>query len=236
MKIMQPTIRQFFFVSLFFFLTLFVITSSAYAVQSVGGGACRKTGCSGQVCSDQNLSSTCEWRQEYSCYQYATCERQASGQCGWTKTAAFTACLNGNDAAVTPPTPIATPTQIIHDYRKTACNGVCNVNADCQTGFCFQPPMPQCNGDLACPQVMPRKSCRLRTNPTSVTCAEPAPTATPTPIQFPAWFSYVPPQHKNFLELLYVYVFVFRRPSELQHLLSNPNGSLFGNPTPTPIP
>jgi hypothetical protein len=54
---------------------------------------CVKGGCSGQVCADEPLVSTCEWRPEYACYKTATCERQADGKCGWTKTAALTSCL-----------------------------------------------------------------------------------------------------------------------------------------------
>jgi hypothetical protein len=59
-------------------------------------GGCVKTGCSGQICADQDMFSTCEWRDEYACYQTATCERQANGQCGWTQTPALTSCLANN--------------------------------------------------------------------------------------------------------------------------------------------
>ncbi len=54
---------------------------------------CIVSGCSGQICSDQDMASTCEYREEYACYKTATCARQADGQCGWTQTAALTACL-----------------------------------------------------------------------------------------------------------------------------------------------
>lgn len=55
---------------------------------------CFVGGCSGQICSDQEgVVSTCEWRADYACYQDATCERQASGECGWTQTTALNACL-----------------------------------------------------------------------------------------------------------------------------------------------
>jgi hypothetical protein len=40
--------------------------------------------------------STCEWRDEYACYQTATCERQPDGQCGWTSTPELDACLAQN--------------------------------------------------------------------------------------------------------------------------------------------
>jgi hypothetical protein len=55
--------------------------------------ACRKTGCSGQICADQDMVSTCEFRPEYACYQAATCERQANGNCGFTQTPSLAACL-----------------------------------------------------------------------------------------------------------------------------------------------
>ena len=54
---------------------------------------CIKTGCSGQVCSDEQVITTCEWRREYGCYRSARCERQANGECGFTPTPELTACL-----------------------------------------------------------------------------------------------------------------------------------------------
>ena len=54
---------------------------------------CMKTGCSRTICSDHNVISTCEWRPEYACYQKATCERQADGNCGFTQTRELTSCL-----------------------------------------------------------------------------------------------------------------------------------------------
>jgi hypothetical protein len=54
---------------------------------------CIRTGCSSQVCSDQTVITTCEFRPEYACYQKAACERQADGNCGFTKTAELTECL-----------------------------------------------------------------------------------------------------------------------------------------------
>lgn len=55
--------------------------------------ACVKTGCSGQVCADHDVFTTCEFRPEYACYREATCERQADGNCGWTESAELSACL-----------------------------------------------------------------------------------------------------------------------------------------------
>lgn len=58
-----------------------------------GGGACFHTGCSGQVCASEVVYTTCEWRDEYACYQGAACERQPDGQCGFTPTPELAACL-----------------------------------------------------------------------------------------------------------------------------------------------
>ncbi len=57
--------------------------------------SCYVGGCSSHVCSDTpNISSTCEWTEAYACYKGATCERQPSGQCGWTQTPELSKCLS----------------------------------------------------------------------------------------------------------------------------------------------
>jgi hypothetical protein len=62
--------------------------------QTAATKPCMKTGCSGQVCSDQEVVTTCEYRTEYECYKKARCERQTNGDCGWTQTKELTSCLN----------------------------------------------------------------------------------------------------------------------------------------------
>ncbi|HSD88526.1 MAG TPA: DUF6748 domain-containing protein [Kofleriaceae bacterium] len=58
---------------------------------------CYVGGCSGQICSDQEGAiSTCEWREEYACYQTATCARQTDGTCGWNETPELTSCLEAS--------------------------------------------------------------------------------------------------------------------------------------------
>lgn len=54
---------------------------------------CKPTGCSRQVCSDEEVVTTCEFLPEYSCYPLALCEKQADGECGWTETEEFKSCL-----------------------------------------------------------------------------------------------------------------------------------------------
>lgn len=58
---------------------------------------CKRGGCSSQVCTDENVITTCEWKEEYACYnKNAKCERQTDGECGWTQTAELTRCLDEN--------------------------------------------------------------------------------------------------------------------------------------------
>jgi hypothetical protein len=61
------------------------------------GDDCFKTGCSGHVCADEDVITTCEFRPEYACYQQATCERQPDGRCGFTPSADLAACLAGDN-------------------------------------------------------------------------------------------------------------------------------------------
>jgi hypothetical protein len=57
-------------------------------------GKCFIGGCSSHICSDKSdMVSTCEYREQYACYQTAKCERQSNGVCGWTQTAELKACL-----------------------------------------------------------------------------------------------------------------------------------------------
>jgi hypothetical protein len=63
------------------------------AGKTASKGPCKKTGCSGQVCSDQDVITTCEFKTEYECYKKAACERQANGDCGFTPTPELAACL-----------------------------------------------------------------------------------------------------------------------------------------------
>lgn len=55
--------------------------------------ACIVTGCSGQLCADEEVITTCEYKEAYACYKNARCEQQASGKCGWTETPELRACV-----------------------------------------------------------------------------------------------------------------------------------------------
>jgi hypothetical protein len=73
---------------------LYVDVPVTFKAPSVTGAkACMPTGCGGQLCSDENIISTCVYRPEYACYKSAVCKRQASGKCGWTETPELALCL-----------------------------------------------------------------------------------------------------------------------------------------------
>ncbi|HWO07798.1 MAG TPA: hypothetical protein VNM40_04455 [Candidatus Paceibacterota bacterium] len=63
----------------------------------ISSNGCAVAGCSGQLCVSAEeaatVVTTCEFRAEYACYRDAACERQASGQCGWTQTETLQRCL-----------------------------------------------------------------------------------------------------------------------------------------------
>lgn len=64
-------------------------------VDNLDTGGCFVGGCSSQICSDDpDVVTTCEWREEYACYQNAVCERQVDGECGWTETTELQMCLS----------------------------------------------------------------------------------------------------------------------------------------------
>lgn len=72
------------------------VGKSSASTGGVGTKPCIKTGCSGQVCSDQEVMTTCIYKPEYECYKKAACERQANGDCGFTQTPELAACLKRN--------------------------------------------------------------------------------------------------------------------------------------------
>ena len=65
---------------------------------------CAPAGCSGQICAEAgaDIMPTCEFRPEYACYQQTACERQPSGECGWTETEELRECIRsaGSQRAV----------------------------------------------------------------------------------------------------------------------------------------
>jgi hypothetical protein len=64
----------------------------SYPKDPVNTKTCIISGCSGQICGEVSLMSTCEWRPEYACFKQAKCEIQPTGNCGWTYTPEYNAC------------------------------------------------------------------------------------------------------------------------------------------------
>jgi hypothetical protein len=107
-----------------------------------GGGdrdGCVHGGCSSQLCveaSDEPIASTCEWRDEYACYQAAECARQADGACGFTQDDALEACLDGGGDGPLQwyPTcgdPVCTSLQVDDDPGVPNCNAAMAEGAAC---------------------------------------------------------------------------------------------------------
>lgn len=55
---------------------------------------CKISGCSREICSDEDVASICIYKNEYACYENATCRRQENGKCGWTLTPGILQCIN----------------------------------------------------------------------------------------------------------------------------------------------
>ncbi len=55
---------------------------------------CVITGCSKQLCAEEEVITICDFKPEYICYTKAVCERQLDGQCGWTQTPDLEICLS----------------------------------------------------------------------------------------------------------------------------------------------
>lgn len=65
--------------------------------------SCVVGGCSNQLCVDSASGpavSTCEYSDSYACYKTATCERQTTGQCGWTQTPELKQCILSKSSTV----------------------------------------------------------------------------------------------------------------------------------------
>lgn len=61
-----------------------------------GSDGCVVTGCSSQICAEEETITTCEYLPEYACYRNAECKRQSEGACGWTYTSELTQCIENS--------------------------------------------------------------------------------------------------------------------------------------------
>lgn len=57
---------------------------------------CVRGGCSGTIChatSQESMATTCEWKEEYGCFQKVNCGC-VEGKCNWDDNNALTECIN----------------------------------------------------------------------------------------------------------------------------------------------
>lgn len=123
-------------------------------------------GCSGELCADADKGphfSICLWKEEYACLKHATCELQASGNCGWTYSDDYHACIGGGKSEPPSPTPTGQP----------ACG-----NNVCETGEADESWCPPCTkGETICPMA----PCYFYPGTCPSDCQTPKPTPDPTP-------------------------------------------------------
>lgn len=92
-------------------------STSQLALIGTGPDVCVRAGCSHELCVSSNIAgqimSPCVFKEENECLSSAVCERQTDGNCGFTTTAAYQACLAGIDTSTPPastaPGPASSP-------------------------------------------------------------------------------------------------------------------------------
>lgn len=80
-----------------------ILSTFQFIDQPTNNSDCIITGCSGTICIDKDkndenpLSTTCEWKESYSCFKQHSCERQSDGECGWDNAETLQLCLEANE-------------------------------------------------------------------------------------------------------------------------------------------
>jgi eight-cysteine-cluster-containing protein len=60
--------------------------------ECVDDADCFRTGCAGEICSNEHMASLCVWQPEFACYEGQHCGCRA-GKCGWPDDPALQECL-----------------------------------------------------------------------------------------------------------------------------------------------
>ncbi|WP_437965449.1 hypothetical protein WMF04_38310 [Sorangium sp. So ce260] len=122
----------------------------------LGGGEpapCVVTGCSGQVCADEDVATDCEYREEYACYEkHSVCERGESGACGWRATPELEACIEEASGERTP----ASGRCIRNSGDACASDADCAIGG-CGSELCHNPAVSE--GVSTCDCTSPGLSC-----------------------------------------------------------------------------
>jgi hypothetical protein len=76
------------------------VTKAGGSIGDLPGKECFRSGCSGEVCTDEagGGMTPCVFRPEFACYASAKCARQADGACGFTQSPTLAACLKNPPA------------------------------------------------------------------------------------------------------------------------------------------
>ncbi|OGC45898.1 hypothetical protein A2V49_02495 [candidate division WWE3 bacterium RBG_19FT_COMBO_34_6] len=74
-------------------LDIFDKMYTSIKINQNNNGECKATGCSSQICSKENIITTCEYLETYACFQKTSCRTQLSGMCGWEITPDLIFCL-----------------------------------------------------------------------------------------------------------------------------------------------
>jgi hypothetical protein len=72
------------------------LPSNSHVSSPANSENCQIAGCNNELCLDPNQApdtTACVWKAEYICLSKSRCERQQTGQCGWTGTPEFRACM-----------------------------------------------------------------------------------------------------------------------------------------------
>jgi len=92
-----------FLIGFFLFLAIgtlvlaLTLTKKDEPIIKIETSTCQKAGCSSQLCvssDEKDVITTCEWQDEYACYQKAKCEKQPDGKCGFTQDEELTNCID----------------------------------------------------------------------------------------------------------------------------------------------
>lgn len=118
--------------------------------------ACRPTGCSGQICADEDVVTTCEFLPEYACYDGAECARQDDGACGWTETTELLECLGdptpepdtcratGCSGQICASEDVASTCEFLPEYACYQEHGVCEAQGDGECAWTSTPELNMC--------------------------------------------------------------------------------------------
>jgi hypothetical protein len=79
--------------------TMDAVGQDRLLIDDFRAAGCRQTGCSGSVCANNDVITTCVVQPEHACYANASCLAQADGHCGFTQTPELLACIDNARSA-----------------------------------------------------------------------------------------------------------------------------------------